>query len=112
MNREQRRAYDKRIRHQANASVCPECNHLATFYTAARGEKDTVLKCERCGAIVREGEELTKMMPPGLYLPTTLNVLDKALLMEASRVDEPKEDEDNDDSGMQSGDTEAHREGA
>jgi transcription elongation factor Elf1 len=106
MNREQRRAYDRKVRKSQNASICPECKHLANFFTEARGEKDTVLKCERCGAIVREGEELTKMMPPGLYLPTSLEVLDKALLMEAARS--VKEDEENDDSGMQSGDAETH----
>jgi len=94
MNREQRRAYDKRIKKAPNASICPECNHLAAFYTKARGEKDTILICERCGAIVREGEELTKLMPPGLYLPTSLNILDKALLMEASRIEEENNEPD------------------
>ena len=90
MNREQRRSYDRKVKKQVNASICPECKHLAMFYTEARGEKDTVLKCERCDAIVREGAELTKLMPPGLYLPTKLEILDKALLMEAARV-EPEE---------------------
>ncbi len=110
MNREQRRAYDRKIKKQPNASICPECGHLAMFYTkhfvtspddplstfytklgnSFKDKGTTVLVCERCDAIVREGEELTKMMPPGLYLPTTLEVLDKALLMEAARV-EPEE---------------------
>ncbi len=93
MNREQRRKYDKKIRHVPRASICPECNHRACFVTHARGEKDTVLLCERCGAVVREGEELTKMMPPGIYLPTTLEILDKALLAEAARIEEETDEQ-------------------
>lgn len=96
MNREQRRQYDRNIKKVKNASVCPECNHLAQFFTTARGEKDTILKCERCGAIVREGEELTKLMPPGLYCPIPLDVLDKALLEEAARIEEKDEQVDPD----------------
>lgn len=88
MNREQRRKYAKQIKNDKIASICPECGHKARFFTTARGEKDTVLKCEVCNAIVREGEELTKMMPPGLYLPLPLEKLDKALLYEASRIEE------------------------
>jgi len=89
MNREQRRKYDREVKQRKmSTSICPECNHLAAFYTHARGSKDTVLICERCGAIVREGEELTKLMPPGLYLPFSLEKLDKALLYEASRIEE------------------------
>lgn len=94
MNREQRRAYDRKVKKVPNASICPECNHLAAFYTKARGEKDTVLICERCGAIVREGEELTKTLPPGLYLPTSLDILDKVLLMEASKIEEENDEPD------------------
>lgn len=88
MNREQRRQYDRKVKHAANASVCPECKHPALFYTTSRGERDTILKCERCDAIVREGAELTRLMPPGIYLPTKLEILDKALLYEASRPEE------------------------
>lgn len=98
MNREQRRAYDRKIKKQPNASICPECNHLAMFYTEADTSTNpstaTILKCERCGAIVREGEELTKILPSGLYLPTSLSILDKALLMEASRIEEDNNESD------------------
>lgn len=97
MNREQRRKYAKQIKHSKTASICPECGHKSQFYTTARGEKDTVLKCEVCHAIVREGEELTKLIPPGLYLPVPLDVLDKLLLEEASRV------EDEDEEGTEDG---------
>ena len=94
MNREQRRKYDREIKQRKlSTSICPECNHMAAFYTHARGSKDTVLLCERCGAIVREGKELTKMMPPGIYLPLPLEALDKALLYEASRIEEEKDEQ-------------------
>lgn len=88
MNREQRRKYDKEVKNDKIASICPECNNKSRFYTHARGEKDTVLYCERCGAIVREGEELTKLIPPGLYLPIPLKTLDNMLLAEAEKIEE------------------------
>lgn len=86
MNRAQRRSYYKQIKNDKTASICPECNQLTKFYTRARGAQDTVLICEVCGAIVREGEELTKVIPPGIYCPVSLDVLDKLLLEEASRI--------------------------
>ena len=88
MNREQRRKYDRQVKNDRMASICPECGHKSRFHTHARGEKDTVLLCERCGAIVREGEELTRMMPPGIYLSIPLDILDQALLAEATRIEE------------------------
>ena len=93
MNREQRRKYAKQIKNDRIASICPECGQKSRFYTTARGEKDTVLKCEVCGEIVREGEELTKLIPPGIYCPIPLDALDKALLAEASKVEEEKKNE-------------------
>lgn len=94
MNREQRRKYDREVKkRKVITSICPECKHLAAFYTHARGEKDTVLICERCGQIVREGEELTRLMPPGIYSPLPMDKLDKALLFEASRIDKEETDE-------------------
>ena len=86
MNREQRRQYDRKIKNDRTADMCPECKHKTHFFTSARGEKDTVLKCERCGEVIREGEELTRLMPPGLYLPMPLEALDGALLAEAERI--------------------------
>jgi transcription elongation factor Elf1 len=79
MNRAQRRAYEKRIRHDPAASICPQCGHKSKFYTAARGEKDTVIKCEYCDAVVREGEDITKAIPPGIYIPNKLDVIDEWL---------------------------------
>lgn len=93
MNRAQRRKYDKEVKGDKIASICPECNNKSRFYTHARGPKDTVLICERCGAIVREGEELTHLMPPGIYLPLPLEKLDAALLYEASIIEKENNDE-------------------
>lgn len=91
MNREQRRAYAKKIKNDPNASICPECGNKARFYTHARGEKDTVLLCEVCGKVIREGEELTKLIPPGIYIPGKLEMLDQMLLEEAARIETEEE---------------------
>lgn len=91
MNREQRRAYARRIKNDPLASVCPECGAKARFFTRARGEKDTVVKCEVCGNIVREGEEVTKLVPPGIYIPMPLAAFDMALLAEAAKVEVEEE---------------------
>lgn len=108
LNREQRRAYQKKIKKNSAASICPECGNLTLFYTTSLGEKNTVVKCQTCDATIREGEEVTKLVPPGITLPLSLDRFDQALLWEASH---PREEEvKNDNSGVQSGDTEAHRE--
>ena len=93
MNREQRRAYDRRVKQISHASICPECNHKALFVTSARAENDTILRCERCGKIVREGEELTKLIPPGIYIPMPLETLDSLLLQEAANINNEKSKE-------------------
>lgn len=93
MNREQRRKYAKKIKNDKIASICPACEHKARFFTTARGEKDTVLKCEVCGSIIRDGEELTKLMPPGLYLPVPLAILDRMLIEEAQKIEEEKNEQ-------------------
>ena len=93
MNREQRRKYAKQIKNDKIASICPECGHKARFFTSARGTKDTVLKCEVCDKIVREGEELTKLIPPGVYLPIPLKTLDNMLLAEAEKIEEEHDEQ-------------------
>lgn len=93
MNREQRRKYAKKIKNDKIASVCPACGNKARFFTTARGEKDTVLKCEVCGSIIRDGEELTKLMPPGLYLPVPLAILDRMLIEEAQKIEEDTDEQ-------------------
>lgn len=116
LNREQRRAYQRIIKHNPAASVCPECGYLTLFKTthidaseSADGKPGTALMCTICDKIIREGEEVTKLVPPGITLPLSLDKFDKALLWEAEHPSEPvKEEENNDDSGMQGGDPEAH----
>ena len=112
MNREQRRAYQKKIKHNFAASICPECGYLSLFYTTSLGENNTVVKCQICDKTIREGEEVTKLVPPGITLPAPLKMFDNALLYEAQHPSPSKEDESNDNSGMSSGDTETHREGS
>ena len=79
MNRAQRREYAKSIKHAKNASICPVCGKKARFFTRARGEKDTVLICEVCNNIVREGQKVTSLLVPGIYLPLSLDLFDKVL---------------------------------
>lgn len=88
MNREQRRRYAKKVKNDVIASICPLCNNRARYFTKARGEKDTVVICEVCGQVVRDGEEVTKLLPPGIYVPMPLPALDRALIAEAARVKE------------------------
>lgn len=95
MNREQRRAYDRKIKKMTNASICPKCGHLAMFYTrnlitSQEDKGSTVLICERCETIVREGIELNRLIPPGIYLPIPLSTLDQLLIAETARIEEEK----------------------
>lgn len=113
MNREQRRLYQRKIKKNPAASICPECGQLTLFYTTALGEKETVVKCQICDRTIREGEEVTKLVPPGITLPLSLDRFDKALLWEAEHPSEPvKEEVKDDNSGMSSGDPKTHRESA
>lgn len=99
MNRAQRRAYAKTIKNSKMVSICPECGNKSRFFTTARGEKDTVLKCEVCGEIIREGEELTQLLPPGVFWPGPLSSLDELLLAKARRVDKLPDDAQQIDTG-------------
>ena len=40
---------------------------------------DTVIKCEVCGSIVLEDPELSKIVPPNIYLPLPLDIFKIAL---------------------------------
>ena len=118
LNRFQRRAYAKAIKKNPAACICPECGYLTLFKTthldaneSSNGKPGTALMCMVCEKIIRDGEEVTKLVPPGITLPLTLDKFDKALLWEAEHPSDPmKEEENNDNSRMQSGDTEAYRE--
>ena len=92
MNRAERRAYEKSIHNDKRASICPKCKGKALFYTIGelkpevqnkeKPEKEdfnTKVICERCKAIIYEGDEVSKLVPPGIYLPLPLDIFDYAL---------------------------------
>lgn len=79
LNREERRKYLQRNKKNRNLSKCPKCGFKSLFYSTARGENDTVIKCDICGDIVFEGPDVTRMVPPGIYLPLPLDIFEIAL---------------------------------
>lgn len=91
-NRKQRREYEHSIKHDKRVSKCPICGRPSLFFTKAtlkpyEGEKekfekedfDTEIVCENCGATVYSGEEVSKLLPPGVYLPLPLDIVEYAL---------------------------------
>jgi ribosomal protein L32 len=84
MNREERRRYHKKIKNRKEASICPYCNNLSLFLATSRGENDTVVKCEICGEIIFEGSEVTRIIPPGIYLPLPISMF-KTILEEEKK---------------------------
>lgn len=91
LNRDQRRKYAKKIAKRKEASICPKCGYKAIFYSTARGENDTVVKCEICDEIVFEGPDVTRVVPPGIEIPLPLEIFEVAL--KAPPEEEKKEDE-------------------
>ena len=93
MNRAERRKYEKSVRNDKRASKCPKCGLKALFYTKAvlkpgiekeadqlqKEDFDTQICCEACNAVIYEGEEVSKLVPPGVYLPLPLDIVDYAL---------------------------------
>ena len=93
MNRTQRREYERKIKKDKRASICPLCNRPALFYTATRIKNDVptdkkelqaedfdvILVCENCGQIVHDEPEVGKLMRPGMYLPIKLDIFEYAL---------------------------------
>ena len=79
LNREERRKYLQRNKKNKNLSKCPKCGFKSLFYSTTRGENDTVIKCDICGDIVFEGPDVTRMVPPGIYLPLPLDIFEIAL---------------------------------
>lgn len=78
MNREQRRKYQKSIKRNPAACICPKCNNLSLFMTKAVKDQEMSIVCETCGEIVMQNEDITKSLPAGVYLPwklTDLNVV-------------------------------------
>ena len=79
LNREERRKYLQRNKKNKNLSKCPKCGFKSLFYSTARSENDTVIKCDVCGDIVFEGPDVTRMVPPGIYLPLPLDIFEMVL---------------------------------
>lgn len=105
MNRAQRRAYEKSIHNDKRASICPKCKGKALFYTIGelkpeakdkeKPEKEdfnTKIVCERCGATIYEGEDVSRLVPPGIYLPMKIDIFEYAL----KHKEELEEKENND----------------
>ena len=84
MNREQRRAYARKIKHSKTASECPICHQKTEFYTSKEhldlsDKLYTVIKCVACDEIVRSDHIIDDLVPPGLYLPLPLSEFDKVV---------------------------------
>lgn len=91
-NREERRAYERKIKNDKRASKCPICGYKSLFYTKAqlkpydgikkeftKDDFDTQICCEVCDSVIYEGEEVSKLVPPGIILPLPLDIFDYAL---------------------------------
>ena len=93
MNRAQRRKYAKELKNDKIASICPECNNKARSISVKREGEETSIVCECCGKTVRQGEDITKSVPPGIYLPVKLDMLD--MMIAAVKEAENKEETEN-----------------
>lgn len=94
MNREQRRAYAKRLRGDKAASICPKCGNKSRFRSKTV-KTDTALICEVCEDVVRYGPEVTKAVPPGIVLPMSLEVFDNFIVAAQNAVAEEKKENEN-----------------
>jgi hypothetical protein len=66
------------------------------FKSTKIGDADTAIVCECCGQIVMQDARITKSVPPGIYLPFTLNDFEKMLAI-AEVVEKKKEEEETKD---------------
>lgn len=96
-NRLQRREYERQIKKDKRASICPKCGYKSLFYstqvptgefdvetkedgtTTTIARKTTGIKCEVCDQIIYMGEDVAKLIPPGVILPLPLDIFDYAL---------------------------------
>lgn len=96
-NRKARREYERQIKKDKRASRCPKCGYKSLFYSTSiptneyeveTGEDGstntkikytTAIKCEMCDAIIYMGEEVEKLIPPGVFLPLPIDIFDYAL---------------------------------
>lgn len=101
LNREQRRKYERQIKKVKYASICPECGMKVRFMSARKSGEETALICEVCGTAVRQGENVTRSIPPGMYLPMPLDRFDRMveemLAEDQKRAEEEKAEENSSD---------------
>ena len=91
LNRKERRIYWQRNKKNKNLSKCPKCGFKSLFYSTSRGENDTIIKCDICQNIVFEGPDVTRIVPPGIYLPLPLDIFEIALKSSPSKESEYQE---------------------
>lgn len=90
-NREEKRAYEKKVKNDRRASICPKCNYKSLFYTIGelkpeaenkenpeKEDYNTKVVCECCGATIFEGDDVSKLVPPGIYIPMRLDLFEYA----------------------------------
>ena len=96
-NRAERREYERHIKKDKRASICPKCGYKSLFYSAQvpTGEIDVEtkedgttttiaqmtigIKCILCDGIIYMGEDVAKLIPPDVILPLPLDIFDYAL---------------------------------
>lgn len=79
LNREQRRRHEREIKKVKFACNCPECGEKTRFIGVKNKGEETALMCEVCGKFVWQGENITRTVRPGYYLPMTLNQLSEVI---------------------------------
>ena len=116
MNREQKRAYQKKIKNDRRACDCPLCGNKSLFYSdyeitipyTGEGGKSgppgeevmPCIKCEVCGKAVLKDKAIQNLLPHHTYVPMPLPLFELALNEEIKkRIDEEikkkKEEENN-----------------
>lgn len=78
-NRKTRRNYAQQLKKDPRADICPICKTLSLFFTYAKSETETEVRCALCGGTVFSGPKTSKLFPPGIYLPYKLDIFRMAL---------------------------------
>lgn len=79
LNREQRRRHEREIKKVKFACNCPECGEKTRFVGVKNKGEETALMCEVCGKFIWQGEDITRTVRPGYYLPMTLDQLGEVI---------------------------------
>lgn len=79
LNREQRRKHERDIKKVKFACNCPECGEKTRFVGIKNKGEETALMCEVCGKFIWQGEDITRTVRPGYYLPMTLDQLSEVI---------------------------------